>query len=345
MAASFQYIKRLGSGFFGEVWLVKDLGLDSIFALKLIPPSKVLNSDNFYQEAQTLKAVENPNVVQVFETGEMADGKIYVKMEYLKHGSLEDEASGNYVPLTRAKKLMVDVLRGLEFAHSKSIVHRDIKPGNIMIGDSREGKLSDFGMALPDIKKINLSSLKEYQYWMHLAPEVDKLSDYDHLSDIYSCGMTLYRMVNGDIFLPSTLFTDIRAKIKGGKFPDRSAYREFIPNALRRVINKALNVDPAKRYQSATEMRRALEQVPLGINWIENQKTNSIRFRSSHNGTVLQVKRLQNADSTCSVETKKGKSVSTLRKVNKFCKENVTIKEAEKFTKQILQDFVTGKEK
>ncbi len=75
-------------------------------------------------------------------------------------------------------------------------------------------------------------------------------------------------------------------------------------------------------------MRRALDQVPLGINWIENQKTNSIRFRSSHNGTVLQVKRLQNADSTCSVETKKGKSVSTLRKVNKFCKENVTIKEA-----------------
>lgn len=154
MATSFDYIKRLGAGFFGEVWKVQDLGLDATFALKLIPPNKVINSENFYQEAQTLKAVENPNVVQVFETGKMSDGNIYVKMEFLKNGSLEDEASGSYVPLTRSKKLMIDVLRGLEFAHSKSIIHRDIKPGNILIGDSKEGKLSDFGMAMPDWKKL-----------------------------------------------------------------------------------------------------------------------------------------------------------------------------------------------
>ena len=101
--AEFQYIKRLGSGYFGEVWSVIDTGLNAVFALKLIPPEKVINPSNFYQEAQILKAAEHNNIVKVFEAGEMEDGKIYVKMEYLQNGSLEDEASGAYVAVTRAK--------------------------------------------------------------------------------------------------------------------------------------------------------------------------------------------------------------------------------------------------
>lgn len=180
---------------------------------------------------------------------------------------------------------------------------------------------------------------------MHLAPEVDKLSDYNHLSDIYSCGMTLYRMVNGDKYLPSVPMLEIRTKIKAGKFPNRNEYREFVPNSLRRVINKALNVDSSKRYQSAAEMRRALEQVPLGINWVENHKTSFIRWRTSHSGTVMEVKRIENLGGSWSVETKKGKSVAELRKIKRLCKDNILLKEAEKITKQILQDFVTGKEK
>lgn len=342
--AEFQFIKRLGSGYFGEVWLVQDLGLDAPFALKVIPPNKVINPDNFYQEAQTLKAAEHPNVIQVFETGEMTDGKIYVKMEYLKNGSLEDEASGAYVPLTRVKKLMIDILRGLEYAHSKLIIHRDIKPANILIGNSKEGKLSDFGLALPDIKKIDISTLKKYQYWMHLAPEVDKLTDYDFLSDIYSCGMTLYRMVNGDTFLPTTTPADLRIKIKAGKFPNRNNYREFIPISLKRIINKALNVNPSDRFQSAVEMRHALEQVPLGINWTENQLTNGKRWRTSHDNEVIEVTRIINKKGSWNVVIKKGKKITELRKINRLCVEGITLSQAEHHSKHILQNFVTGKE-
>jgi len=343
--ATFEFVKRLGSGYFGEVWLVHDLGLDASFALKVIPPDKVINPDNFYQEAQTLKAAEHPNVIHVFETGETTDGKIYVKMEYLKNGSLEDEASGAYVALTRVKKLMIDILRGLEYAHSKSIIHRDIKPANILIGDAKEGKLSDFGLALPDIKKIDVSTLKKYQYWMHLAPEVDKIADYNFLSDIYSCGMTLYRMVNGDTFLPTLLPADLRVKIKAGKFPDRTSYREFIPISLKRVINKALNVKPSERFQSAVAMRHALEQVPLGINWTENLLSNGIRWRTSHNHEVIEVARIKNKKGSWNVETKKGKNLTELRRINRLCVEGGTLIHAVQFTKQVLHDFVTGKEK
>lgn len=345
MAANFEFIKRLGSGYFGEVWKVKDTGLGSIFALKLVPPDKVINSANFYQEAQTLKAAEHPNIVEVYETGEMADGRIYVKMEFLVNGSLEDESSGAYIPLTRTKKLLIDLLRGLEHAHSKKIVHRDIKPANIMIGNSREGKLSDFGLALPDIKKVDVSVLKKYQYWMHLAPEVNKLSDYTYLSDIYSCGITLYRLVNGDSYIPPIPIIDLRNLAANGKFPNRKHYREFVPISLKRLINKALNVDPSLRYQSAEEMRRAIEQVDLCINWTENIITNGIRWRTSHNKQVIQLLKTENKDKTWNVELRKGVNKSSLRRKNNLCESNIQKKDAAKLAKRILQDFVLGKEK
>ena len=108
MAASFDFIKRLGSGHFGEVWLANDTGLNSKCALKCIPPDKIINQDNFFQEAQILKQTEHPNIVKVLETGIFPDARIYIAMEFLKKGSLEDEASGSYVHMTRAKKIMQD---------------------------------------------------------------------------------------------------------------------------------------------------------------------------------------------------------------------------------------------
>ena len=81
MSIGFDFKKRLGAGYFGEVWLAIDLGLCSECAVKCIPPDKVINKDNFYQEAQTLKAAEHPNIVAVTETGELDDNRIYVVME------------------------------------------------------------------------------------------------------------------------------------------------------------------------------------------------------------------------------------------------------------------------
>ncbi len=343
MAATFEFIKRLGSGYFGEVWKVKDTGLNSVFALKLIPSEKVINPSNFYQEAQTLKAAEHDNIVEVYETGEMADGRIYVKMEFLHNGSLEDEASGAYIPLSRAKKLMIDLLRGLEHAHSKKILHRDIKPANILIGNSQQGKLSDFGLALPDIKKVDVSVLKKYQYWMHLAPEVTSLTDYTYLSDIYSCGITLYRLVNGDSFLPALSISELRVQAMEGKFPNRKLYRDFIPIPLKKLINRALNIEPIQRFESAEQMRHALEKINLQHNWIESQLTNGFRWRSSHGGKLIQLLKTENDDKTWNIELSQGKNKSLLRRKNTHCQKRITKKEADKISKRFLQDYVLGK--
>jgi len=271
MAASFDFIKRLGSGHFGEVWRAIDNGLGCEIALKCIPPDKIINSANLHQEAQTLKASEHANIVRVIETGTLADGRVYVSMEYLQNGSVEDEASGALLGLPRAKRLMVDVLRGLAHAHRQGIAHRDIKPANIMIGNSGEGKLSDFGLAVPAIASVDASQFKQYQYRLHLAPEVRKMTDYTTVSDIYACGVTLYRLVNGDTYLPSIDLAEATRRARRGEFPPRDLYRYFIPTSLRRLINRALSVDPDDRYQSADDMRHALEQQSLLVAWREKR--------------------------------------------------------------------------
>lgn len=344
MAVAFDFKKRLGSGYFGEVWHAIDTGLMCEVALKCIPPEKIINQKNFYQEAQVLKAAEHPNIVRVNDTGTFDDGRIYVSMEYLPNGSLEDHASGAPIPLSQAKRYMIDLLRGLQHAHSNNIVHRDIKPANILIGNNGEGKLSDFGLALPEIINIDISYIKKYQYFLHLAPEVTDVKEYTSLSDIYSCGVTLYRLVNGDNLLPRPPINEIHALSKAGIFPPRNLYKDYVPQALKRLINKALNVNPIDRYATADDMRHAIEQQSFCIDWQESATANSIRWEGVDLAgyyCIVEKKRL--AHGAWHVEAHRGKHKASTRRVTKYCIYNANKGEADKFARNILQKYVNGK--
>lgn len=343
MAASFDYKERLGTGHFGEVWRVIDTGLNAVRALKLIPPSKVLNPNNIFHEAQVLKQAEHPNVVKVEETGTLSDGRIYVAMEYLKKGSLEDEAKGSYVDLTRAQRIMVDTLRGLQHAHERQILHRDIKPANILVGKNSEGILSDFGLAIP--KGVNLKALgaKDYVYILHLAPEVHNGNNYTILTDVYAAGVTLYRLVNGDRYLPAIAPADVQIACLQGKYPDRTKYRDFIPRPLKSLINRAIDLDPSKRFQSAEDMRHALEQVTIQMNWNEQRLTNGKCWTSGWDHKCYEVLRISGSDKKWTVQTRKGSCKRTLRRVNKLCHKDLTKAKAEQVSRRILQDYVLGR--
>jgi len=343
MAARFDWKKRLGAGNFGEVWLAVDLGLGVQRAVKLIPPDKVLDPANFFHEAQILKAAEHPNVVRVEETGKLADGRIYVAMEYLPRGSVEDETKGAHLDLTRAKRLMVDVLRGLEHAHSKRIIHRDIKPGNILIGRHMEGKLSDFGLAIPVGADPALLGSKPYAYMLHLAPEVYSTGQFSVSTDIYACGVTLYRLVNGDSFLPHVPSSEIRQRALNGVFPERDKYREFITRPMKTLINRAMNIEPSRRFKSAESMRRALEQVVVEKNWNERVLPSGMVWTCSWDRKCFRVSRKQQPDGTWVIAVMKGRSKKSLRHITKFCSEGMSKKEAVSATKRILQDFVLGR--
>jgi eukaryotic-like serine/threonine-protein kinase len=343
MAPHFDFKERLGAGHFGEVWRAIDIGLNTVRAVKVIPRDKVINPANFFHEAQILKAVEHPNIVKVEETGEFDDGRVYVAMEFLPKGSLEDEAKGTYIELTRAKRLMIDVLRGLEHAHTQNVLHRDIKPANILIGKNNEGKLSDFGLAIS--KGVNLKSLgmKDYVYILHLAPEVSGASSYSVQADIYACGITLYRLINGDNYLPTSSPNEARKLALKGRFPDRNVYREFVPRPLRSLINKAIHIKPSKRFLSATEMRRALERLRIEKNWNERILASGQQWTCGWNKRCYEVSRKRSPDRSWSVAVRKGTSKNNLRKIIHLCSENLSKSEAERTSRRILQDFVLGR--
>ncbi len=309
----------------------------------MIPPSKIINQTNFFHEAQILKLVEHPNIVKVEETGTLDDGRIYVAMEYLSKGSLEDETKGAYVDLTRAKRIMVDVLRGLGHAHRKSILHRDIKPGNILIGANAEGKLSDFGLAIPAGQNPRSLGVRDFAYRLHLAPEVYLGQPYSVLTDIYACGVTLYRLVNGDMYLPSMSSTDIRDLVIQGKFPDRNKYRNFIPRPIRVIINRAINLNPVKRFKSAEKMRHAFEQVSIEKNWRERVLPDGHEWTCGWNSKCYEVRRVQDTKKTWSVTVKRGNTKKTMRRITVLCASGLTRVKAERFSRRILQDFVMGK--
>lgn len=345
MAANFDFRKKLGAGQFGEVWLAVDTGLNTERAVKLIPPSKIFNPNNFFQEAQILKAAEHPNVVRVEETGKMQDGQIYVAMEYLPAGSVGVKTKSAYLDLTFTKRLMIDALRGLEHAHSKSILHRDIKPANILIGHNAEGQLSDFGLAIPMGANLSTFGVKDQAYISHLAPEVYSSRTFSVASDIYACGVTLYRLVNGDSYLPKLPLMETMHACMGGKYPDRTHYRYFIPKSLKMVINKAMHVDPSKRYQSAQEMRHALERIVVKVNWIEMISPNVYQWNCKRSNKYYEVTQAKITDNRWSVTIRKGRSEKTLRKITAMCKTCLTKAKADQTTRRILQDFVLGKKK
>lgn len=343
MAADFDFQRRLGAGYFGEVWLAYDTGLGTNRAVKLIPPDRVLDKTNFFLEAQILKAVEHPNIVRVEEAGTLTDGRIYVAMEFLEKGSLDDEARGSYVLLTRAQRVMIDMLRGLEYAHTKGIIHRDIKPANILIGAASEAKLSDFGLAVTVGGALGAIAVRDYAYTLHQAPEVASIKDFSVSSDIYASGVTLYRLVNGDSYLPALPMPLIRAGTLAGKFPDRSKYREFVPRSLIQLINKAMNVDPKKRFFSANEMRHALEQIQICMNWQEQSFVRGIRWTSAWQNRFYELERTRLPAGKYDVSLRSGVSRSAARRVTKACSTQLDERAAVKACKKILQDIVLGR--
>ncbi len=238
---------------------------------------------------------------------------------------------------------MIDVLRGLEHAHSQGILHRDIKPANILIGPTLEGKLSDFGLAVPVGLNLKALGAKEYVYALHRAPEVHQGKPHTKASDIYACGVTLYRLVNGDSFFSPPAPDELEELTVQGRFPDRSRYRDFVPLSFRRVINRALSIDPSDRFPSAAHMRRALEQVTIEKNWSEKILANGLQWTCGWRNKCYEVTRVQGSDEKWTVTVKKGSSKKVLRRVARLCQDGLSRTEAEQRSRRVLQDFVLGK--
>jgi serine/threonine protein kinase len=199
MMGIYTRIKTLGGGGFGDVYLEHHEGLDVNHAVKCVSPGAVTTPSEFYREPRLLKELQHEYIVRVFDTWDEA-GVLHIAMEYLSKGSLARMCDRGPVPLKRVKHIVCQCLKALQFIHDRGFVHRDIKPANILIGRNGEGKLSDFGLAIPTRETLYEPPAGTLYY---LAPEVLVTGEMGVRSDIYAMGVTLYESLNGSSFLPA----------------------------------------------------------------------------------------------------------------------------------------------
>lgn len=274
----YKLIKKIGGGNFGEVWLAEDVSLSNICALKLLSKNDT-TIDERLLEARIGNRLKHTNVVNiryadVIKRDDNSDTVVAIAMPFYKNGSILSELnSGNFLNMSTAVKCLIDVLRGLEYLHENGYYHCDIKPNNILIGDSGEYIISDYGITC---YSPSYSAVKPRQcYLPHTSPETIDNNIYDARTDIYQLGLTAFRLINGISEIKKEFLADrdnFKSCILEGKVVTDSKYQPFVPRKIRRIINKAVSVDPEIRYQSALEMRRALERLYLKGDCTTNER-------------------------------------------------------------------------
>lgn len=259
--------KRLGGGHFGEVYLAHDRALACNKAIKLVridDPSEIKQK---LEEAQILDKCRHKHIVQINEANvfNVAGDKLLVlDLEYLPEGSLEGEMHSRWISFKEACTRISCVLSGLHFAHSNGYLHRDVKPGNVLIaGDST--KLSDFGLATAALSLVG----SDQGYLAHCPPEFYVTGQTSVQTDIFATGLTLFRVVNNILDWRNRI--DLLPKadelIRQGKLTTAIGYEPFVPDRLKRITQKACNHDPNKRYASALDMKNDLDALRFDIEW------------------------------------------------------------------------------
>lgn len=263
----FKIVDFLGNGNFGFVFQAYDPFLKADRAIKLIKVSNPTKFVEAVKEAQTLEACRHKHIVDVKEVDVVTYEGIpcvYIVMELLSKGSIQKHLENRFISIYDSCKIIAEALLGLEHAHNNNVLHRDIKPGNILFGDNGEAKLSDFGLALD----YQVDSSDTMGYRPHQPLEVIDGKPMNKISDIYAMGITLYRLLNNIDVMEFNFSTmdEWRKAVKKNEYPER-CYLPHIPRKIKRIVNKAINNNPDKRYQCASDFRHALEKSTLPIDW------------------------------------------------------------------------------
>jgi serine/threonine protein kinase/Flp pilus assembly protein TadD len=267
-ANRYQVIEELGKGGMGRVYKVFDTDIKEKVALKLLKPEIASDKETierFSNELKYARKISHRNVCRMYDLGK-TEGTYFITMEYV-HGEDLKSMIRMSTGLTVGTVLSVgkQVCDGLAEAHSLGVVHRDLKPQNIMIDKGGNAKIMDFGIARSIREKgitgpSVLIGTPEY-----MSPEQAEAKEIDHRSDIYSLGIILYEMATGRVPFEGETALSIAMKHKGEIPKNPKQFNPNIPDDLSGVILKCLEKDKAKRYQTAADVRSELEKIEKGI--------------------------------------------------------------------------------
>jgi predicted Ser/Thr protein kinase len=249
----FEVLGLIGHGGMGAVYKAIHLRLDRVVAIKVLPPELAASDpafgERFLREARALAKLQHPNLVVVYDFGE-ASGLFFIVMEYVEGPTLRQLIHSKSLSPERTLQILPQICSGLRYAHSQGLVHRDIKPDNILIGDDGRVRITDFGLARlvnPSPLDISLTQSTHTLGTPHyMAPEqLRNPENVDHRADIFALGVVFYEMLTGH--LPQGRFAMPSAEAPVGKHVDEVVLRSLEPN-------------PEQRFQQVNEVQEALEQ-------------------------------------------------------------------------------------
>src|SRR5947199_3160631 len=262
----YRIIRKLGAGGMANVYLAEDQELGRRVAIKILDDRHANDEqfiERFRREAKNAAGLSHPNIVSIYDRGE-AEGTYYIAMEYLDGRSVKELiVSRGAAPVKIAIDYARQILAAVRFAHRHGIVHRDIKPHNVLVDAEGRLKVTDFGIARAGVSQMTEagSIIGTAQY---LSPEQAKGAPVDQTSDLYSVGVVLYELLTGVVPFSGETPVEIAMKHLSSPAEPPSAKRAEIPRELDFIVLRALAKDPGDRYQSAEEMDADLARVARG---------------------------------------------------------------------------------
>lgn len=256
--------RELGRGAMGIVYLGRDPKISRQVAIKTLsygqfnPAQLDEFKDRFFREAEAAGRLNHPNIVTIYDVGEEHD-LAFIAMDYVEGDSLAANTGKNQLlPPAECFRIIATVADALAYAHEKNIIHRDIKPGNIMYQPQNATiKVADFGVArIVDNAKTNTGDILGSPLYM--SPEQLQGNKVDFRTDIYSLGVTLYQLLTGVLPFDGDNLANLTYKIINEKHKGVREHKPALPGAITRIINRAMHKDPRKRYASASDLARAL---------------------------------------------------------------------------------------
>ena len=266
-ADRYQLIKELGRGGMGVVYKAEDTKLKRSVALKFLPPELTHIPDvkeRFMREAQAAAALDHPNICTVYEFDE-AEEKAFISMAYVEGQSLRKKTESGPLELDEALRIALQVAQGLQIAHKKGVVHRDIKSANIMVTEDNQAKIMDFGLARMTGGTLITQEGMTMGTIAYMSPEQARGEEVDQRTDIWSLGVVLYEMFGGQLPFRGDHDQAVVYSILNKKPRPITELRSEIPMSIEQVVDKALEKNPDERYQQIDELLDDLKSISAGI--------------------------------------------------------------------------------
>jgi eukaryotic-like serine/threonine-protein kinase len=266
--------KRIGTGGMGEVYLASDITAGRNAALKLLPMRFTGDAERlkrFQQEAHAVVGLNHPNVLTVYEIGRVHSTH-YIASELIEGETLRERLTRGGMQLSEAVEIAIQAASALAAAHHAGIIHRDVKPENIMLRPDGYVKVLDFGIAKLAEQEVPVTMAEEEAVKLvethlgsilgtvrYMSPEQARGASVDNRTDIWSLGAVLYEMVTGRAPFTGDTPAEVIAAILATEPPPVRSYMPHAPSELQQILSKALRKDPEERYQNANEMLEALK--------------------------------------------------------------------------------------